>query len=163
MTPSDEYVATERPAGVVTRLIASAIDIAGVMMLLVGLYLAVAALLFLWSPSRFSWPSPSLLTSTALGSLLAFCYLTLAWATTGRTYGDSMLGLRVLSRDGRVLHWLPAALRAAACVAFPAGLLWVAVSGRRRSIQDVLLRTVVVYDSHRAPGSVRDRGDHRRS
>jgi hypothetical protein len=43
--------------------------------------------------------------------------------------------------------------RAAACVAFPAGLLWVAVSRRRRrrSIQDVLLRTVVVYERHVSP------------
>lgn len=161
MTPADRHVATERPAGVVTRLIASAIDVAGVMTLLVGLYLGVAALRFLWSPSRFSWPSPSLLTSTALASFLAFWYLTLAWATTGRTYGDTVLGLRVLSRDGRELRWLPSALRAAACVVFPAGLLWVAVSRRRLSIQDALLRTVVVYDRHRATGYARGRVHHR--
>ena len=29
---------------------------------------------------------------------------------------------------------------------FPLGLLWCAVDGSRRSVQDVVLRTTVVYD-----------------
>jgi hypothetical protein len=32
------------------------------------------------------------------------------------------------------------------CTIFPIGLLWVLVSQENRSVQDVLLRTSVVYD-----------------
>ena len=38
-------------------------------------------------------------------------------------------------------------LRAVACVVFPVGLLWSAVSAQRQSLQDIVFRTVVVYDS----------------
>jgi uncharacterized RDD family membrane protein YckC len=36
-------------------------------------------------------------------------------------------------------------LRAVACVVFPVGLLWVVVDKRRRSLQDIVFRTRVVY------------------
>jgi uncharacterized RDD family membrane protein YckC len=146
----------DRAAGIVTRLLAASIDVVVVLVLMVGLYLGVAALRFLWSPAGFRWPSPSLLGSILLASVLAFCYFTVAWATTGRTYGAAVLGLRVLSSGRRRLGWLRAGLRAAFCVVFPAGLLWVTVSRRRRSVQDIFLRSVVVYDwyHHRGPGSL---------
>jgi hypothetical protein len=41
---------------------------------------------------------------------------------------------------------LHAAARAFFCTVFPLGLLWVLVSQRNHSVQDVLLRTAVVYD-----------------
>ena len=47
---------------------------------------------------------------------------------------------RLASPEGRAL------LRAALCVGFPIGLLWCAVSPSRRSLQDAVLRTSVVYD-----------------
>ena len=37
------------------------------------------------------------------------------------------------------------------CVVFPVGLLWSAVSRERRSLQDLVVRSVVVYDWHRSP------------
>jgi uncharacterized RDD family membrane protein YckC len=69
---------------------------------------------------------------------------------TGRSYGDSLLGLRVLSSRHRIPGWSLAFIRAVFCVLFPVGLFWVALSPGRRSIQDVVLRTVVVYDWHGA-------------
>jgi hypothetical protein len=37
-------------------------------------------------------------------------------------------------------------------VAFPIGLAWAIISRRNRSVQDVVLRTIVIYDwSVRAP------------
>jgi uncharacterized RDD family membrane protein YckC len=36
-------------------------------------------------------------------------------------------------------------LRAVACVLFPVGLAWVAVDRRRRSVQDIVLGTRVIY------------------
>lgn len=135
-----------RAAGIVTRLLAAGIDVVAVVLMMVAVYLGLAGLRFVWSPTAFTWPAPSLLKSILFASVLAFGYLTTAWATTGRTYGASVLGLRVLSVDHRVLGWVRAGVRAATCVMFPAGLLWVVVSRRRRSVQDVLVRSVVVYD-----------------
>jgi uncharacterized RDD family membrane protein YckC len=56
------------------------------------------------------------------------------------------MGLRVVSRSGGDLSLGVALVRAAACVLFPVGLLWAAVSRGNRSLQDVVLRTRVVYD-----------------
>jgi hypothetical protein len=39
-----------------------------------------------------------------------------------------------------------ALVRAAFCVIFPIGLLWVLFSGQNRSLQDLVLRTSVIYD-----------------
>ncbi|HEY6425404.1 MAG TPA: RDD family protein [Pseudonocardiaceae bacterium] len=135
-----------RPAGIVTRLAAAAVDVAVVAgMLLVG-YAGVAGVMFFWSPYTFRWPTPSFIFSLFTAAVLATAYLALEWATTGRSYGTFLLGLRVLGADGGRLGWPRATLRAALCVVFPAGLLWVAISPRRRSIQDILLRSIVVYD-----------------
>jgi uncharacterized RDD family membrane protein YckC len=43
-------------------------------------------------------------------------------------------------------------LRALACVFFPVGLLWCAISPTRRSVQDLLLGSVVIYEVHPDPG-----------
>jgi uncharacterized RDD family membrane protein YckC len=51
------------------------------------------------------------------------------------------------------LGWWRAAARAVAYVVFPMGLLWTAVSPTRRSVQDVLVRSVVVYDWRRDGGA----------
>ena len=142
-----------RTAGIVTRLLAAGIDVVAVLLMMVSLYFGLAGLRFLWSPAAFRWPSPSLLHSVLLASVLAFWYFAVAWATTGRTYGAAVLGLRVLSRDHRVLGWIRAGVRAVACVVFPAGLLWVTVSRHRRSVQDVLVRSVVVYDWYHHRGA----------
>jgi hypothetical protein len=38
-------------------------------------------------------------------------------------------------------------LRAALCVVFPLGLLWCALSRHRRSLQDLVIGSAVLYDS----------------
>jgi len=46
---------------------------------------------------------------------------------------------------------LPRALmRALLCALFPVGLLWVAVSARNKSLQDIVSGTSVMYDWHSA-------------
>jgi hypothetical protein len=64
----------------------------------------------------------------------------------GRTYGDNVLGLRVVSRKGARLTLGVGLLRAVLCVVFPLGLLWAAINRQSHSIQDMLLRTSVIYD-----------------
>jgi uncharacterized RDD family membrane protein YckC len=72
-------------------------------------------------------------------------YLSAAWAISGRTCGALLMGLRVVGPGGR-LRPAVALLRAVLCVLFPVGLLWCAVNARNRSLQDIVLRTSVVYD-----------------
>ena len=56
------------------------------------------------------------------------------------------MGLRVIGRrSGRVAPAV-ALLRAITYVLFPVGLLWVAVDRNRRSLQDIVFRTRVVYN-----------------
>jgi uncharacterized RDD family membrane protein YckC len=56
------------------------------------------------------------------------------------------MGLRVAGRRSQRVGPVIALLRAVACVLFPVGLLWVAVDRNRRSLQDIVFRTRVVYN-----------------
>ena len=78
--------------------------------------------------------------------VLLTAYLAVGWVSTGQTYGDRLLGLRVVDRHGRRLGPGLALVRAVLCVLFPILLFWVVLSRENRSVQDVLLRTSVVYD-----------------
>jgi uncharacterized RDD family membrane protein YckC len=64
---------------------------------------------------------------------------------SGCTVGAVTMGLRVVGRRSDRVPPVVAIVRAVACVVFPVGLLSVAVDRRRRSIQDMLLGTRVVY------------------
>ncbi len=133
-------------AGLVTRLLASAVDALSVTVALLVAYAGFNGVLFLISPRDFEFASASALLSVTTALLALVVYMTAAWSITGRTYGDHVMGLRVVGRRGQRV-WLPTALlRAAFCVGFPIGLLWCGVSSSRRSLQDVVLRTTVIYD-----------------
>jgi uncharacterized RDD family membrane protein YckC len=135
-------------AGVVTRGLAAGVDVAAVVLLTVALDLAAAGVRFVWSPADFRWPRPATATMVVILLAVAVLYLTIGWATTGRTYGERLLGLRVLSGRGRLLGWTRSMLRALVCVLCPVGLLWSGVSRTRSSLQDILFGSVVVYDTH---------------
>jgi uncharacterized RDD family membrane protein YckC len=135
-----------RRAGVVTRVLAASVDAGVVGVTLLGCYLGYAGLRFLVDPRSFTFPDTQLFRSMLVAAGLMFLYLTAAWAVSGRTYGNLLMGLRVVGVFGGDIGWPRAALRAATYVVFPIGLLWVAVDRRERSIQDRLLATSVVYD-----------------
>jgi uncharacterized RDD family membrane protein YckC len=135
-------------AGVVSRTLAGSIDFFVVALLVVGTYLGWAALLFLLNPPGFSLPSTNFVALLLVGGGILFIYLLAFWATTGRTYGDHVFGLRVVNFRGERMRPAGAALRSAFCVVFPIGLFWCAISSRNRSVQDVVLRTSVIYDWH---------------
>jgi uncharacterized RDD family membrane protein YckC len=133
-------------AGLVTRTAAAAIDL-GIVLLALGVcYLGVSAFLFLLEPRSFTAPTPSLAIMWGAGGLLLTGYLAVSWVGSGRTYGNHVMGLRVVNRDGQRLRALVAFLRAVCYVIFPLGLLWVLVSGYNRSLQDLVLRTSVIHD-----------------
>ena len=133
-------------AGIVTRVLAASID-GAVGVAAVGLgYAGAVAAYFVLSPRAFSFPDPGFgpLFACFLGFLVL--YFTLAWATTGRTYGARLLGLRVVSARGGRVRPVIALVRALLCVFVPVVLFWVVISRENRSGADILLRTSVVYD-----------------
>jgi uncharacterized RDD family membrane protein YckC len=135
-----------RRAGVVSRLLADGIDLAVVLASLAGVYLVIAGFRFLVRPRAFSWPELSALNLGTLGWILLIAYLTIGWAITGRTFGKTVLGLRVVDAEGSRPRLGRAFVRALLCAAFPIGLLWCVLSHRSASVQDLLVRTTVVYD-----------------
>jgi uncharacterized RDD family membrane protein YckC len=135
-----------RRAGVVSRFVANTVDFVIVALVVAGGYFGLSALLFLWSPSSFTFPDTSWTVLLIAAGSVSFVYLTLSWATTGRTYGDHLLGLRVVNFRGERMHFAGAVARSAFCVVFPIGILYALVSRANRSVQDVLLRTSVIYD-----------------
>jgi uncharacterized RDD family membrane protein YckC len=147
-TPAHAYPRSyeRRRAGVVTRFTAAAVDLVVMIVMLFAGYVIVIGFAFLLNPRSFSFPSEIGWSIPAAGFVLGVPYLTLCWHVAGRTYGNALLGLRVVNHRGGQLGLLAALLRAIACMLFPIGLVWVVVSSANRSVQDVLLRTSVVYD-----------------
>ena len=133
-------------AGIVTRTAANTVDFLAVLCVLVAAYAAWFAARFLIHPAHFSAPRPPPGAVLLCGGAVLFGYFAASWVTTGRTYGDHLLGLRVVDSRGERLRWRGALVRAALCVVFPIGLFWSVVSATSRSLQDTLLRTAVVYD-----------------
>lgn len=148
MTARGEHFVAElqgRPAGVVTRSIAGAVDYLVVWAVVGGGYVGYALLLFLWQPVRFSWPSMPLGWFLVSGFVLMIAYLWAAWSTRGKTIGSVLLGTRVVSIGGGRLDPLRALARAAFVTIFPIGLFTCAVTPGSRSIHDVVLGSRVVY------------------
>ncbi|MCC3317231.1 RDD family protein [Nocardia africana] len=135
-----------RTAGIVTRSIASGVDVAVVLALVAASYLCLAFARLLFSPQDFTWPDAGAVMSTGVFIVVSMLYLTGCWAVSGRTVGAVMMGLRVVTRGGELIGWPRALVRAVLCVMFAVGLFWVVVDPRRYSLQDIVLRTMVVYD-----------------
>jgi uncharacterized RDD family membrane protein YckC len=144
--PAEARAYQGQRAGLVTRLVAASID-----GLLVGLFLLVgyagfAGFLFLIDPRNFSFPEMGLFLSLTSAFVVLVLYLTISWWISGRTYGCLVMGLRVVGHRGENMRLIGALVRAVFCAFFPIGLLWAAVNRESRSVQDVVLRTSVLYD-----------------
>lgn len=133
-------------AGFVSRVAADLVD--GVVVIVLGVVLVLVVVMVRSLVGTASLRMPTLRTAGVLGggSGLLFVYLAFFWATTGKTLGKQLVGLRVVTGRGASLGVGRATLRAALCVLVPIGLLWVLVSRRNRALHDLLLRTAVVYD-----------------
>jgi uncharacterized RDD family membrane protein YckC len=146
LAPSEVHSLRGRPAGLVSRSVADATDVILVIATVCLLYLGLAAVRFLIAPLRFQWPTLNGFLLSVLGVGLFSVYLAAAWSGTGRSLGKQVMGLRVERLDGRRLRFSHAFLRACLCAVFPIGLIWLAFSRRSASLQDLLVRTKVVYD-----------------
>jgi uncharacterized RDD family membrane protein YckC len=133
-------------AGFASRLMADAVDLGIIWLLCASLLLLAGVARYLLVGPPFGVPALRPWLSGPLGAFLAVAYLAAGWATTGRTPGKQLAGLRVVDRAGHLLRPPRAILRALLYVLFPAGLLWVLVSRSNASVQDLLVRTAVLYD-----------------
>lgn len=145
MTESESAPDGERVAGIITRGLAAVIDLMMVLLIMSVLYGGLILARLIYSPAAFSLPSLNVVFSTLVTFLVAVLYLSGCWTVSGSTAGAVVMGLRVEGRRRQRVHLLVGLLRAICCVLFPIGLLWVAVDRRRRSLQDIVFRTRVVY------------------
>ena len=110
-----------------------------------AMYLGVFLLSLMFNASIFSTPSPNIVFSALVTYSVAVFYLTGCWVVSGRTVGSVAMGLEVVSRNGSRIGLSSSFLRALFCAFFPIGLAWVAIDRRRRSVQDIVLRSRVIY------------------
>ncbi|OZG26543.1 hypothetical protein BH683_024675 [Williamsia sp. 1138] len=142
-TSSDDL--ESRSAGIVSRGVAAAVDVAAVAVILGAMYLGLLLLSLLFNSGSFSPPSPGILFTGVVGYTTAILYLAGCWAVSGRTVGSVAMGLEVVSRNGKRIGPSRCLVRALFYAFFPIGLAWVAVDRRRRSVQDIVLRSSVIY------------------
>ena len=137
-------------AGPATRAAAYVIDLA----ISLGLFVvATAIVLFLLSlVTSFDLQGdqvPWWLTVTLIGGW-EFLYFGGSWASSGKTPGMALLGLRVVNRDGSDLEPWRGFVRAPALgvtmLTFGIGFVGVVVGRENRGLQDVIAGSVVVYD-----------------
>ena len=134
-----------RTAGIVSRGVAAVIDLAVVGIVIGVLYLGLLLSRLIFNPTAFQLPTLNVLFSTTAVLVVSAVYLAGAWSVSGCTVGAVTMGLRVVGRRSERLRPTVAVIRAVACVLFPIGLLTVAIDRRRRSVQDIVLGTRVVY------------------
>ena len=138
--------AEPRYAGLVTRVIAFAVDAAiiNVVAVLVGAVTALVMSILPESPARDE-------TLVAIGGIAfgIWCvgYFVAFWTTTGQTPGNRAMRIRVVRADGSRLRPRHAGARLVGIVlSVPllAGFLPILVTERRRGLHDWLAGTVVV-------------------
>jgi uncharacterized RDD family membrane protein YckC len=142
------WVDQGRPAGIVSRGLTVAVDTVVILGVEALAYACLLAFRVVWSPEPFTAPTAGATVLVGSTALFSVAYLTAGWAIAGRTYGAAVLGVRLVDSGGHVPGWGRCAVRGVCCVAFPLGLLWSAFRSDRRSLQDLLVRTNVVYDWH---------------
>jgi uncharacterized RDD family membrane protein YckC len=145
VTPSESAPDGERAAGIITRGMAAVIDLLVVLLIMSALYGGLVLMRLVYSPTAFSLPSLNAVFSTLVTFVVAVLYLTGCWTVSGSTAGAVTMGLRVVGRRSQRVRLPVALLRAIGCVLFPIGLLWVVMDPQRRSLQDIVFRTRVVY------------------
>src|SRR4051812_34511508 len=122
--PRDARPYQGHSAGVVSRTIAGTIDLVVVLIAVGAMYAGLNAFLFLLDPRGYEPRQFRLLLSITTTMVVLGLYLGTAWALTSRTYGDHVMGLRVVNHRGMRCGWPRAFLRAGAYVLFPIGLFW---------------------------------------
>ena len=134
-------------AGFVSRIVAAAIDIGIVFvayeLLLVG-YGLVRSLI---TEKSFEMPTPAFWFNGTMLVVLIVVVLAIAWSGSGRTFGSSAIGLRVVTDRGEPLTFARAVGRAAVLVVLPlVSMGWILISRKNSGLHDLAAHTTVIYD-----------------
>jgi len=136
-------------AGAISRLVAYMIDV-GVLWglyLLGQLFINVAAKLVVGGSFNLTndrWQAWVVLTAWA------FLYFAYQWGVSGKTFAMAVLGLQVVTKEGRPISWRQAIYRtfglALALLTLGIGFLGIVYQRERRALNDFVAGTAVVYD-----------------
>ena len=139
-------------AGFVSRVLAAAVDVAVILLIETAVVVFVSLVRWAITAGGFDISPPRGVVASVLTVALAVIYFGYLWTTTGRTVGEQVLGLRTVTERGSRVPWLRAYVRALLMLGFPVGLLWIVISRKNASVQDLLCRTAVIYDwAYHAP------------
>ena len=134
--------------GIVTRAIAFAVDALAIQFVAIAVAGTFALILSVVSPPD-KFDSVIVWVGTAAYVLWSVGYFVVFWSATGQTPGNSLLHIRVCrASDGGVVSPGAALVRFAGLILAAAplflGFLPILFDDRRRGVQDMLARTVVV-------------------
>ena len=139
--------ASGRRAGLVSRLLVTAVDFVVVTALLFAVFFSFGVAKYLTGSETVDLPKAGPLLTGVGWPVIEFLYLAIAWSLTGRTVGKRFFGLRAIQSDGVRLGRWRAIARAAWCTVLGIpSLLWAGVSKRNAAVHDIVFRTAVVYD-----------------
>jgi len=147
-TATPGLIRTRAYGGIATRGVALAVDAALANLIVLLLAALIALIGTLVGDLRPEWLVAAL--AAAGWSLVVGGYFTLFWATTGQTPGMRLMQLRVITEStGTPPHLFRALLRLGglllAIIPLGAGFLPVLFNERRRALQDMIARTVVIH------------------
>jgi uncharacterized RDD family membrane protein YckC len=135
-------------SGIVTRGVAFVVDaviVNGVAIVTAG----AAAIVISLFPGTHKLHALEAVIAAAVFVVWSIAYFATFWATTGQTPGDRVMQIRVTRADGSPLHATRAIARVGATVlaSLPlfAGFLPIALTERRRGLNDWLVDTVVTH------------------
>jgi uncharacterized RDD family membrane protein YckC len=164
MTAARVVATSDRRAGIVTRLGASIVDTAILLLVLRG----TAWFLVTWGHAlrRFAPPIDMAELLLVAAPLITAVYEVGFWRLRGQTPGKWLFGVRVVPLGGGTLSVPRALLRLlgylGSALPFYLGFLWI-LGPERRGFHDRLARTEVVYTRERLRGRPPARGSQRLS
>ncbi|MEX1007292.1 MAG: RDD family protein [Acidimicrobiia bacterium] len=134
-------------AGFVSRVTAAAIDVGIVFSAFFAALAGFAVVRYLLTNDPLDLPDPGAVWSGVGMFVILVLVLTVAWAGSGRTLGDTAVGLRVVTESGEELRWRRALVRALVVVFLPViSMAWILLSRKNAGLHDLACRTTVIYD-----------------
>ena len=138
-------------AGFVSRMIAYGIDLAVVTISLILLGWLVNTTQSLLSIPDFLTPELSLIISGVVAFLIVVGYYVILWTAAGQTVGKLIMGLRVVSAEGKPHITFGQSVRRfigyiVSAIPLFAGFIWILIDNERQGWHDKIAGTHVVYD-----------------
>jgi uncharacterized RDD family membrane protein YckC len=136
-----------RRAGFVSQAIGAGLDGATIFVIDFGVLAVYGFLRFLLTDKPYRYPQPGPTLNFVILFVVGVLLLWTSWSGSGRAPGMAILGLRVVSRDGRRLSSGRAFWRAVIGVlTLGVGIVVVLFSKKNKSLYDMLCGSAVIYE-----------------